>query len=162
MRLIARICTFVILLSLCLPVYAQNAISDASIEEAELMIHRFFELLSDELYSEAALLYGGSNSFFQACSPDVDLSDHEEHWRAGCGRCGLQCMKVRELEYAERMSDGRLRFLAKFSKENGEILVTGPCCGATEEEEPPDSIFSVFVKKYDSEYRVVSLPPYVP
>jgi hypothetical protein len=144
------------------PVCAQNAVSDASIEEVELIIHRFFELLSDELYSEAALLYGGSDSFFQACSPDVDLSDHEEHWRAGCGRCGLQCMKVRELEYAEIMSDGRLRFMVKFSKENGEILVIGPCCGASEEEDPPDSIFSVFAEKFDSGYQVVSLPPYIP
>ena len=146
----------------CAPVCAQDAVSDANIEQAQLVISRFFDLLSDELYSEAATLYGGNNGFFQACSPRVDLSDHEEHWRAGCGRCGLQCLKVRELEYAERMSDGRLRFLAKFSKENGEILVVGPCCGATEEEEPPDSIFSVFAEKSDSGYRVVSLPPYIP
>ena len=70
-------------------------------------------------------------------------------------------VKVREIEYAGKRDD-LLRFEVKLSKKNGDILVIGPCCGATEEQSPPDSIFIVFVTESENSYLVVSMPPYVP
>lgn len=45
---------------------------------------------------------------------------------------------------------------------DGTLFVQGPCCGATETEEPPQSQFTFTVKKADNRFLVEELPVYVP
>jgi hypothetical protein len=40
--------------------------------------------------------------------------------------------------------------------------VLGPCCGATEEEMPPQDEFVFKVKKINGEFKVITVPVYIP
>jgi len=52
---------------------------------------------------------------------------------------------------------------ANFLTGDGEIFVRGPCCGASGEDMPPESIFEFRAIKDDSgEYQVLDLPVYLP
>jgi hypothetical protein len=165
MRLMAQITALCILLPVGASALIQpedQTVSNENIGIAQKVVICFFDLLSNEQYAEAAELYGGSYRFHLDHCFDIDPADYEKLWSAGCGRCGLQCFRVRDIEYQEKLVDGRLYFNVILVKKNGETLVIGPCCGETEEESPPDSIFKVFVKEYEDGYRVVSTPPFKP
>ena len=71
-------------------------------------------------------------------------------------------LALSQLSAFETLSDGRLRFAVILSKKNGETLIIGPCCGESEEESPPDSIFSVFAKQFEDGYKVTGMPPFKP
>ena len=160
-----RIWAYCILLLSCLPASthpSDQTLSNKDIGEAQQVVIRFFDLLSNEQYLEAAELYGGSYLFHHEHCFDIDPEDIEKLWSEGCGRCGLQCFSIREIEYEERLLDGRLRFTVILSKKDGETLIIGPCCGETEEESPPDSVFNVFVKEFERGYKVTSNPPFKP
>jgi hypothetical protein len=130
---------------------------------AQDVLCRFFELLHDNLYAEAAELYGGSYSFLlEGCCPGADPDDVVYLWHEGCGRCGLQCLEVREVVEWTTLPGGGFRFAVKFSTDDGGILVVGPCCGASAEEDPPDSIFHFNVGRRGETWKVETLPFYVP
>lgn len=169
---IVLIAAAILAAGLCSPGTAQRHPADSStsvvrsgedVEGAQDVLRRFFELLHDSLYAEAAALYGGSYSFLlEGCCPDADPDDVVYLWREGCGRCGLQCLDVREVVDWTALPDGGYRFRVKFSTDEGDLFVSGPCCGATAEEEPPDSVFWFNVLRTDEGWKVGRLPLYVP
>jgi hypothetical protein len=77
---------------------------------------------------------------------------------------GFQCLQVRSARLQERVPHtGEYRFVVEFLTADGEQLVLGPCCEATETEMPPQSefVFTV-VQIEEGEHQVEDLPVYAP
>ena len=97
-------------------------------------------------------------------NPTLDPPDHAALWRNAYTINGFRCLRVRSARLQEQaVSGAEFRFLVEFSTPNGELLVRGPCCGASETDMPPESafLFTVSVSR-DGEYRVQDLPVYIP
>lgn len=71
------------------------------------------------------------------------------------------CLPV-VIEDSVRNEDDSFSFTVHFLKDDGTIFVLGPCCGATEEEMPPQRTFAFTVKKIEGIYKVMDVPVYVP
>ena len=103
---------------------------------------RYFDLLHDGSFQEAAALYGGPYDALVSWNPELNPSDHAALVRSGCTRNGLQCQEVLEATLAEGSSETRFIFEVKFKNDDGSLFVRGPCCGATATEQPPQDVFS--------------------
>jgi hypothetical protein len=124
----------------------------------------FFVHLSAGQYEEASQLYGGPYEVLIEYNPTLDPQDHAALLRNACTINGFQCLRVHSARLQEDLASGaEFRFLVEFSTPNGELLVRGPCCGASETDMPPESafLFTVSVSR-DGEYRVQDLPVYIP
>ena len=138
--------------------------SNASREvEARSALVDFYAALNQGAYPLAAELYGGSYEVLQGYNPGIDPGENASLWEAGCKFNGLMCLKV--LDSALIQTDDSHGFIYEvvFANPDGSQFVLGPCCGATEDEMPPVSVFNVHVTcEQDSPCLVLDLPPYVP
>lgn len=78
-----------------------------------------------------------------------------------CNAVGT-CMKAEVLSVTAKKSKVQYFLVVQFIQDDGSIYVFGPCCGATEEEMPPQKQFIFEVKKIDGDYKVVTPPLYRP
>ena len=69
-------------------------------------------------------------------------------------------MAARTITYRGFDADGNYLFDVEFTSPDGTLFVQGPCCGETEG--PTFSSFPFRVKKIESGFVVLDLPPYVP
>lgn len=107
--------------------------------------------------------YGGSYEVLLDNNPTTDPDNYQELLRNACVINGFQCLRVHEIVDIEETSPNKYVISANFITGDGEIFVRGPCCGASEEDMPQESIFEFRVIKDDSgEYKVLDLPVYVP
>ena len=129
---------------------------------AERALVDFFARLHAREYTQASQLYGGSYEILQGWNPTIDLEDQAALLEAGC-TFQVQCLLVQEILEAEQIQPTTIRFLVSFSNEDGTTFTLGPCCGADENEMPPQSVFDYTVELGpDGVYRVLELPVYVP
>jgi hypothetical protein len=63
---------------------------------------------------------------------------------------------------AEKTTENLFEFSINYLDENGEVVVFGPCCGATEEEMPSYSDILYRVQQINGEYKVIDAPHYRP
>lgn len=148
----------------CQPGTSSAPASESSNEAALAAdaLRSFFDLLEAGEYPEAAAHYGGSVEVLQGYNPEVDPSDTATLFRNACSVNGFSCLKVREVTLAEQEA-AEYVFDVTFSTREGELFVLGPCCGATESEQPPVSVFPIRVARgEDGRFRVLDLPPYRP
>lgn len=139
---------------------ATNPQDEAAAEEA---LTSFFATLAAGRYSAAQALYGGSYETLVGWNPDVAPDDLATLWRDGCSINGLACLEVRSAERDESSATGVYLFNVEFSTREGELFILGPCCGVTETEQPPVSLFPIRVARgQDGAFRVIDLPPYGP
>jgi hypothetical protein len=132
-------------------------------DQAQAALVEFFAALNAGEYAQAALLYGGSYETLQGFNPDVDPNDQTSLMRAGCTINGLMCLPVLDLTFVAGNDQQAFVFDVAFANPDGSQFVLGPCCGATEEEMPPVSVFQVNVTcQPNSTCSVLDLPPYVP
>ena len=130
---------------------------------AEEVLTEFYQLLNDGKYDQAAILYGGSYEMLQGYNPDLDNEDYAGLLKAGCELNGLMCLKVLEVLSSQTSDEDEFIFEIALANPDGSQFVLGPCCGATEEEMPPQSSFVVrVVCQEDVPCLVIDLPPYVP
>ena len=130
---------------------------------AEKTLGDYLLYLSEGNYAQAADLYGGSYDLLQGYNPTVDPSDFAALLEQGCTLNGLRCLQPQEITLVETPSDGEYVFSVTFLNENGELLVIGPCCGASETDSPPMSEFPFTVQEVEpGQFKVLSLPPYTP
>jgi hypothetical protein len=123
----------------------------------------FFAQLQAGEYELAVDLYGGSYDVLTGFNPNVEPSDRATLWRNGCSINSLNCLVTRTVTLAGRPSVNEYIFDVEFSTREGDLFVLGPCCGATETEQPPVSRFPIrVVKGSDGFFRVIDLPPYIP
>lgn len=165
---LATVFIFVILISLSscaapVPGEPQELPTPADAVAARQTLLDFFQLLSDGDYPRAASLYSGSYDWLIGNNPDVSPSDHSALLERGCLFNGLQCLEVRSAVLATTSGPSEFVFTVEFTLPDGSLFIQGPCCGATETEQPPLSQFQYgVVKLTDGSFRVTDLPVYVP
>ncbi len=131
-------------------------------EKAREALTSYFSLLHQGRYTEAISYYGGDYEILRGWNPDVHEEDHVTLFTLGCTANGLMCLPVGNIVTEEQVSPNEFRFTVEFVNDDGTQFVRGPCCGATEEEMPPQSEFTYTVKKVDDKFLVQELPVYVP
>jgi hypothetical protein len=138
------------------------AAEDAGMAGARDALLSFFALLHEQRYAEAAVLYGGDYDVLRGWNPELPPDDTVALWAAGCGRNGLECMRVAEVVDQERPAPGEYRLTLRFIARDGSPFVRGPCCGETEATMPSVRDFPFRVHRQGDRYRVQDLPIYVP
>lgn len=131
--------------------------------QAETVARAFFEALHGGDYEKAVELYGGSYDVLTSMNPDLDPADSPALFAQGCQFNGFTCLRLGEVLSAERTGEGEYTLTVQFLRNDGEVFILGPCCGANETEMPPMSEFPIRVIEDETgEYKVLDLPPYVP
>lgn len=134
------------------------------VESQALMdLINFFVYLNHGKYDEAVAVYGGSYEILQGWNPDLSSEDKAGLLKRGCEQNGLVCLQLYSAELSERPSQTELNYTVTFRNPDNSQFVQGPCCGATEEEMPSFSEFTIHVHcPIGSTCQVLDLPPYVP
>jgi hypothetical protein len=146
---------------LILPLTVTPAPMLSDLEKAREALITFFSLLHAGRYDEAVYYYGGDYNSLRDWNPTIAEDDYATLLRYGCG-AGLQCLRIKTIISEEQASTTEFKFTVEFIKDDGTTFVLGPCCGATEDEMPPQSQFTFTVKKVNSKFLVQELPVYVP
>ncbi len=145
--------------SLTQPVAGDNQLESS----AELALINFFTYLNQKNYHQASEVYGGPYDQLVGYNPSLSEADKEGLLQAGCEFNGLMCLSILKSRLVEANSADEHLFEVEFANPDGSLFVLGPCCGASEEEMPPVSTFTVRVRcESDGNCLVLDLPPYVP
>ena len=139
-----------------------------ALQEAQDTLVSLFDLVSSAEYKAAAEYYAGPSDdlilILQDWNPDWIPSENDpgailEKICAG----GFQCLPLRTILTERQLSKTEFEFEVEFNWHDGELFVFGPCCGATETEMPPNSVFTYkVVLAEDGDFRVEWVPIYVP
>lgn len=130
--------------------------------QAEAAVTAFFEHLSKGEYAQAADMYGAGYEELTYFNPNIPEDDHVALWRNICEVNGFQCLPVLRVIDTEKFSLNEFMVTVEFRAADGQPFVFGPCCGASEEEMPPETQFQMFAIERDGQYLVTSLPVFVP
>ena len=131
--------------------------------QAKIDLITYFEKLNQGKFEDAVTFYGGSFEVLQGYNPDINPLDRTTLMQFGCEFNGLTCLQVYDAEFKNKLSENEFLFDVRFRNSEGEIFVLGPCCGATEEEMPPVSVFEIrVICESNTSCKVLDLPPYVP
>lgn len=162
---IILLCVFFVLFTGCgqrnlnLNVTGENAEED----QARVALLNFLNYLHMGKYKQAVPLYGGSYGTMIDHNPSIDPDDQVELLRAACTINGSQCLKVKEAQLDRQLSETTYLFKVQFENPGGSLFELGPCCGATETEQPSQSEFLFRVTRTASEqFLVEEMPPYFP
>ena len=128
-------------------------------DEAARALTMYFTALNAGDFILGAKLYGGDTELIQTWNPDIK-DDLPALFERACTQNGLVCMTPRTITFTGLDADGNYQFQVEFNNPDGTLFVQGPCCGETEG--PTFSSFPFRVKKTDSGFAVLDLPPYVP
>lgn len=151
-----------VLCSLALFLSACNLIRPISNEQkVEIAAVDFFEHLSSGDYQRAAEMYAGDYAELEYMNPSLS-DDHAALWQNACGINGYQCLPIRQVLEIEKFSLNEYHLKVQFQNPDSSLFILGPCCGADEEEMPPQSEFDVYVIERKGVFYIVSLPVFVP
>lgn len=170
------ILVFILLLSSCLPGQKNPssqeggvAPNEASLDppslevQAQTALTDFYDALTQGRYEQAALLYGGSYEELEYFNPTIDPDNKADLTRAACELNGFVCLSAYEISLVHAGEPPSFKYEVSFANPDGSLFVLGPCCGASEEDMPPVSVFSVEVTcNQDGICQVLNFPPYVP
>jgi hypothetical protein len=132
------------------------------VQGAAQALTSYSSLLHAGHYDEAAHHYGGDYDVLRGWNPDVNEDDYATLFERGCTANGLVCLPIGSVLHQHQVSPTEFRFVVEFINDDGTCFVLGPCCGATEEEMPPQTEFTLTVRKVDNSFLVQDLPVYVP
>jgi hypothetical protein len=123
----------------------------------------FFEHLNAGRYAEAATLYGGTYEIMVDHNPSVNPGDHAKLMEHACTINGCECLLVKSVRLDNQDTPGVFVFHVEFKNDDGSLFVLGPCCGADETTQPPQSVFAITVTQDDEGHLwVMDMPPYMP
>lgn len=138
--------------------------------KAEDALVSFFTYLSNQDFEKALLLLeldeleldGSTNSWksLENFSLPEDRSDKAKVLKRYCEAIGT-CLKAKVIE-TKKETDDAYNLVVQFQNTDGSTFVLGPCCGATEEEMPPQDRFDFKVRKINNVFKVATPPIYVP
>lgn len=139
----------------------KTALTDDNLAHTTLV--QFFNHLYAGRYEEAVTLYDGDYQLLIDQNPEIDPADHVALLKNACTTNGFQCLKIKLAGIDWKNSPNEYVFTAQFQNDDGSLFVLGPCCGASETEQPPVSFFEIRVLKIaEGEFRVLDMPPYMP
>lgn len=132
-------------------------------QRAQHVLVDFLQSLHDGNYDKAAELYGGTYEGMIDSNPGLDPNDHVALLRNVCTINGVKCLPVKSAILDEKVSNTEFTFKVEFLNTDGTLFVRGPCCGGSEADFTPESMFFFRVVKLDKDkFNVMDLPPYVP
>ena len=131
------------------------------LEKARDTLIAYFSALNNRRYNEAVGYYGGSYETMRPYNPALPPTDYAGLFEHMC-RGLLECLKIRRVVSQEAVVARGFSFVVEFSNPDGSLFRHGPCCGATEEEQPTRTQFPYVVTKIDNRFLVQGLPLYVP
>lgn len=138
-----------------------TAIADDELAHTTLL--QFFDDLHAGHYEEAVSLFDGGYQLLVDQNPEIDPVDHAALMKNACIYNGYQCLKIKLAGIERKPSPDEYVFGVQFQNEDGSVFALGPCCGASETEQPPVSFFEIRVlKNAEGEFRVLDMPPYMP
>jgi hypothetical protein len=142
----------------------QEFIHDSSeTQHALRALAAFFSHLHATEYEQAVALYGGSYDVMIDHNPEIDPDDRAALFRNACRINGAQCLETGRVILEGRLSPTEFQFAVEFKNEDGSPFELGPCCGATETDQPPQSVFVyTVVKSTADDYVVLEMPVYAP
>ena len=130
---------------------------------ARSALMQFFDHLHTGRYQEAVNLYGGSYQVMIDQNPTINPADHVALMKSACTTNGFQCLQLKVAGIDGKPSPNEYLFTVQFQNDDGSLFELGPCCGASETEQPPVSLFEVRVMQVaEGEFRVLDMPPYMP
>ena len=115
-----------------------------SLSDDQLALHRlveFLESLHNGNYADAVQYYGGSYETMIYHNPGIDPNDHSALLQHACTINGAQCLRVKSAGLDHKVSDTEFIFKVDYLNPDGTLFVLGPCCGASETDMPPQSVF---------------------
>lgn len=130
-----------------------------NIENARKALVEYFDLLNEKQYAKAVRYHG---SGYDVNPSIIDENDYAGLLKNGCEIKGLQCLKVKNVVEQQQISPVEFKFVVQFANNDGSLFKRGPCCGATEEQMPTQTVFEFVVKLVDNKYMIISPPVYVP
>jgi hypothetical protein len=134
--------------------------------ETELAIRAltaFFSHLHAGEYEQAAGLYGGTYDVMIDHNPEIDPDNHAALFRNACTINGAQCLEIGSIVLEDLFTPWEFKFVVQFKNDDGSIFELGPCCGETESDQPPQSVFVyTVVKTATDDYVVMEMPVYTP
>jgi hypothetical protein len=123
----------------------------------------FFSHLHAGKYEQAVALYGGTYDVMIDHNPEIDPDDHVALFRNACTINGAQCLETGGVVLEEQSAPTEFRFTVQFKNDDGSQFELGPCCGETESDHPPQSVFIyTVVKTIAGDYVVLEMPVYTP
>lgn len=122
----------------------------------------FFSALHDRRYSEAAQHYGGCYDLLIDYNPSVRPTDQITLFKNACEANGFVCFPIKRIVREEPIAPTEYRFVVEFLAEDGSTFVRGPCCGASEKDQPSVSQFTYTVRQEQGRFLVQELPVYRP
>jgi len=136
------------------------ALNDGSAHD---FLVQFFDYLHAGRYEDAVKLYDGSYQMMIDQNPTIDPADHVALIKNACTVNGFRCLQIKIAGIDEKPSPNEYLFTVQFQNDDGSLFVLGPCCGASETEQPPVSLFGIRVAKVaEGEFRILDMPPYTP
>ena len=149
----------------CAPQQVQSLPTE-TLSDDQLALHtlvEFLQNLNDGSYQDAVQSYGGTYETLVYFNPTIPPNDHAALLRNACTINGIHCLQVNTAGLDRQVSDTEFVFKVDFLNPDGTLFVLGPCCGASETESPPQSVFYFTVKKADNgNFIVMDMPPYTP
>lgn len=142
---------------------------DVEVEEidypvtAEETLVAFFDYLSRGEFGNAVKLFSSDESDWESLwvySSAEERNDKAKVLENYC-KATLTCLSAEVVEAGELAND-EYDFVVRFLNSDGTIFVFGPCCGATEDQEPSKDKFDYKVKKVGDVYKVMAPPLYRP
>ncbi|RJR31636.1 hypothetical protein C4569_01600 [Candidatus Parcubacteria bacterium] len=134
------------------------------ITQAQEALITFFKYLSRQDFESALTLFEpdeeNSWEWIANFTIEEDRNNKAEVLKNYCEAVGT-CLEVKIIE-AKKEVDDVYNLVVQFQKPDGGVFVLGPCCGATEEEMPPQNKFNFTVKKINSVFKVTTAPVYRP
>jgi hypothetical protein len=131
-------------------------------ELARDALQEFFEDLSRGNYSNAVDLYGGNYDILLSFNPDIAADDRASLWENGCKINGLQCLRIRTINYSGRNESGAYIFELEFNAPEGDLFVVESCCDENQSTTFQSKFeYRVAVDK-DGNFQVLDLPVYLP
>jgi len=131
--------------------------------QAKIDLINFYVYLNHGKYDQANSLFGGSYEMLQGWNPDLDPEDYSNLLKRGCEQNGLQCLQLFSADLSDRPTEYEFIYKVTFRNPDNSQFVLGPCCGASEEEMPPNKVFEVHVSCDEAgSCYVHELPPYLP
>jgi hypothetical protein len=123
----------------------------------------FFAHLHAGEYEQAVALYGGTYDVMIDHNPEIDPDDRAVLFRNACMINGAQCLEIKSVVLDEQPSPTEFKFAVEFKNEEGSLFKLGPCCGAAETDQPPQSVFIyTVVKLAKNGFVVIEMPVYTP
>ncbi len=150
----------VLIFTLFLFAACSSANSEIEQAKAETTMRAFFSALAEGQYVNAVRLYGGEYEILSGWNPDLSPANLETLWQRACEQNGLVCMEIMEVAGVVETDDG-FDFTVTFKMKDGELFQFTGCCGETLPEPITEYIINV-QSDGSGNYKVLSIPPYVP